>query len=65
MVRSGLVDPARLISHRLPLSDAQQGYEMFDRREAFKVVLTADGVADRPGMAVRSGRQGDRSILTE
>jgi 2-desacetyl-2-hydroxyethyl bacteriochlorophyllide A dehydrogenase len=56
LVRSGLVDPARIISHRLPLSDAGKGYELFDRREAFKVVLTADSAADRPGMAVRSGR---------
>jgi 2-desacetyl-2-hydroxyethyl bacteriochlorophyllide A dehydrogenase len=56
LVRSGLVDPARIISHRLPLSDARRGYELFDRREAFKVVLTADDAADRPGMPIRTGR---------
>ncbi|MFI5776805.1 alcohol dehydrogenase catalytic domain-containing protein [Nocardia sp. NPDC051570] len=43
LIRSGLVDPARIISHRLPLSQARRGYELFDRRAAFKVVLLADG----------------------
>jgi threonine dehydrogenase-like Zn-dependent dehydrogenase len=35
----GEVDPTPLISHRLPLEDAAEGYAMFDRREATKVVL--------------------------
>ena len=39
-VRSGEVDPVPLISHRLPLDDAVRGYELFERREATKVVLT-------------------------
>jgi threonine dehydrogenase-like Zn-dependent dehydrogenase len=38
-VRSGEVDPIPLISHRLPLDDAVRGYELFQRREATKVVL--------------------------
>jgi threonine dehydrogenase-like Zn-dependent dehydrogenase len=38
-VRSGDIDPLPLISHRLPLEDAAEGYELFDRREATKVVL--------------------------
>jgi threonine dehydrogenase-like Zn-dependent dehydrogenase len=38
-VRSGRIDPMPLISHRLPLEDAVEGYELFDRREATKVVL--------------------------
>ncbi len=38
-VRSGRIDPLPLISHRLPLEDAGEGYELFDRREATKVVL--------------------------
>jgi threonine dehydrogenase-like Zn-dependent dehydrogenase len=33
------VDPTPLISHRLPLEDAAQGYALFDRRQATKVVL--------------------------
>jgi alcohol dehydrogenase len=39
-VRSGEVDPVPLISHRLPLDDAVRGYELFERREATKVILT-------------------------
>jgi threonine dehydrogenase-like Zn-dependent dehydrogenase len=38
-VVSGAIDPAPLISHRLPLEEAPQGYALFDRREATKVVL--------------------------
>ena len=39
LVRSGDIDPRPLVSHRLPLNDAAVGYELFDRREATKVVL--------------------------
>jgi threonine dehydrogenase-like Zn-dependent dehydrogenase len=39
-VLAGTVDPTPLISHRLPLADAARGYELFDRREATKVLLT-------------------------
>ena len=35
----GEVDPTPLISHRLPLEEAAEGYALFDRREATKVVL--------------------------
>jgi threonine dehydrogenase-like Zn-dependent dehydrogenase len=35
----GEVDPTPLISHRMPLEDAAEGYALFDRREATKVVL--------------------------
>ena len=38
-VRSGRIDPTPLISHRLPLEDAVEGYALFDSREATKVVL--------------------------
>lgn len=38
-LREGRLDPTPLISHRLPLEDAARGYELFDRREATKVVL--------------------------
>ena len=38
-VASGAIDPLPVISHRLPLEDAPSGYELFDRREATKVVL--------------------------
>jgi threonine dehydrogenase-like Zn-dependent dehydrogenase len=39
-VLAGTVDPTPLISHRLSLADAARGYELFDRREATKVLLT-------------------------
>jgi threonine dehydrogenase-like Zn-dependent dehydrogenase len=35
----GAIDPAPLISHRLPLDQAVEGYRLFDNREATKVVL--------------------------
>jgi threonine dehydrogenase-like Zn-dependent dehydrogenase len=38
-VGDGRLDPTRVISHRLPLEEAPAGYEMFDRREATKVLL--------------------------
>ncbi|HTG48415.1 MAG TPA: alcohol dehydrogenase catalytic domain-containing protein [Actinomycetota bacterium] len=38
-VRDGTFDPMPLISHRLSLADAAEGYGLFDRREATKVVL--------------------------
>jgi 2-desacetyl-2-hydroxyethyl bacteriochlorophyllide A dehydrogenase len=36
---SGRIDPTPVISHRLPLSAAPSAYQLFDRREASKVVL--------------------------
>lgn len=39
LVAAGRLDPARIVSHRLPLDQATAAYEMFDRREARKVVL--------------------------
>jgi threonine dehydrogenase-like Zn-dependent dehydrogenase len=38
-VADGTIDPMPIISHTLPLSEAPKGYELFDRREATKVVL--------------------------
>jgi 2-desacetyl-2-hydroxyethyl bacteriochlorophyllide A dehydrogenase len=38
-VAEGRMDPTPLISHRLALEDAAEGYALFDRREATKVVL--------------------------
>jgi len=39
MMRAGALDPAPLVSHALHLEEAPRGYELFDRREATKVVL--------------------------
>ncbi len=40
LIRAGRLDPLALISHRLPLSEAVDGYELFDRRAATKIVMT-------------------------
>jgi threonine dehydrogenase-like Zn-dependent dehydrogenase len=39
LIRHGRLDPSVIISHRLPLSEAAEGYDLFDRKEALKVVL--------------------------
>lgn len=39
LVGSGGIDPTPLISHRLPLDRAPEGYALFARRKATKVVL--------------------------
>jgi len=39
-VADGAIDPLPIISHRLSLDEAPKGYELFDKREATKVVLT-------------------------
>lgn len=38
-VVEGRIDPLPIISHRMSLDEAPAGYELFDRREASKVVL--------------------------
>lgn len=39
-VRTNEIDPTALITHRLNLDQAEEGYELFESREALKVVLT-------------------------
>ena len=39
LVRDGRLDPKVIISHRMPLSEAPEGYRLFDAKEAMKVVL--------------------------
>jgi 2-desacetyl-2-hydroxyethyl bacteriochlorophyllide A dehydrogenase len=38
-VVTGALDPTPLITHRLPISSAAEGYDLFERRVATKVVL--------------------------
>lgn len=38
-VKAGAIDPTVIISHTLQLEEALHGYEMFERREAMKVIL--------------------------
>jgi 2-desacetyl-2-hydroxyethyl bacteriochlorophyllide A dehydrogenase len=40
MLAKGTLDPTPLVTHHLPLDDAAQAYEIYDRREALKIVLT-------------------------
>jgi threonine dehydrogenase-like Zn-dependent dehydrogenase len=40
MLSSGVAHPEAIISHRMRLEDAATGYELFQRHEALKVVLT-------------------------
>jgi len=40
LIREGAVDPTAIISHRMSLDDAVRGYQLFEAREAMKVVLT-------------------------
>lgn len=43
LIRDGRIDPKVIISHRLPLSEAPEGYRLFDTKEALKVVLEPGG----------------------
>jgi threonine dehydrogenase-like Zn-dependent dehydrogenase len=38
-IASGQADPTVIVSHRLPLEDAAEGYRLFEAKEAMKVVL--------------------------
>lgn len=42
-VQDDVIDPSPLVSHRLPLSDAVEGYRMFAAKEATKVLLEVGG----------------------
>lgn len=44
MIAAGRIKPSQLISHRFPLEQGPDAYELFDRREATKVVLTNDAI---------------------
>jgi alcohol dehydrogenase len=36
----GRLDPAPLVTHHMSLDDAPEAYDVYDRREALKIVLT-------------------------
>jgi threonine dehydrogenase-like Zn-dependent dehydrogenase len=40
LMAAGRLEPAQIITHRLPLEAAPEAYRLFDSREATKVVLT-------------------------
>ncbi len=39
LLAAGELDPAPLVTHHMPLDDASEAYEIYDRREALKIVL--------------------------
>jgi 2-desacetyl-2-hydroxyethyl bacteriochlorophyllide A dehydrogenase len=39
-IAAGDLDPAPLVTHRMKLDEAPEAYEIYDRREALKIVLT-------------------------
>jgi 2-desacetyl-2-hydroxyethyl bacteriochlorophyllide A dehydrogenase len=39
-LRSGELDPAPLVTHHMKLDDAPEAYEVYDRHEALKIVIT-------------------------
>jgi 2-desacetyl-2-hydroxyethyl bacteriochlorophyllide A dehydrogenase len=40
MLGEGQLDPTPLVTHHMPLEEAPRAYEVFDRHEALKIVLT-------------------------
>jgi len=40
LIESGSLDPAPLVTHRMKLDDVAEAYDLYDRREALKIVLT-------------------------
>jgi 2-desacetyl-2-hydroxyethyl bacteriochlorophyllide A dehydrogenase len=39
LLGSGVVDPAPLVTHRMGLDDAPEAYDVYDKREALKILL--------------------------
>ncbi len=40
LIEHGVVDPTPLVTHHMKLADAAEGYAVYDRREALKIVLS-------------------------
>jgi threonine dehydrogenase-like Zn-dependent dehydrogenase len=40
LIEAGRLDPAQIVSHRMKLEEGVRAYEMFDSREATKILLT-------------------------
>lgn len=40
LIEAGKLDPAPLVTHRMKLGEAERAYELYDNREALKIVLT-------------------------
>ena len=42
LIASGRVDTAALITHRIPISEAQQGFQLAEQKETVKVIFTPE-----------------------
>ena len=42
-IESGAADPSVIVTHRMPLEDAAEGYRLFESKQAMKVVLDISG----------------------
>ena len=40
MLAAGTLDPTPLVTHHMKLDEAVEAYDLYDRREALKIVLT-------------------------
>ena len=40
LIEAGKLDPAPLVTHHMKLDEAAEAYELYDHREALKIVLT-------------------------
>ena len=40
LIEAGRLDPAQIVIHRMGLDEGVRAYEMFDNREATKILLT-------------------------
>jgi S-(hydroxymethyl)glutathione dehydrogenase/alcohol dehydrogenase len=40
LLSAGKLDPAPLVTHHMKLDEAPEAYEIYDRREALKIVLS-------------------------
>ena len=40
LIAAGRLDPAQIVSHRMKLDEGVRAYDMFDRKEATKILLT-------------------------
>ena len=39
LLEAGKLDPAPMVTHHMPLDQVAEAYELYDRREALKIVL--------------------------
>jgi threonine dehydrogenase-like Zn-dependent dehydrogenase len=40
LLAAGILDPAPIVTHHMPLDEAPEAYNLYDHRDALKIVLT-------------------------